>query len=110
MRVVMLRLREAEYAEYRGAYDELVAALSADGYEVRVEVSSQRRGDPIVAPIELAIYLFEHADNVVATAVIVDYVRKTLGRRRKTEDPASRTRRVAVYNQEDEVIEELELR
>jgi hypothetical protein len=108
MRTVRIRPTAAEYDGRREAYAELVAALESDGFDVDFHEPVVRRGDVWHAACEVAVYLFENADNIVATALIAAHLRKIIGAAPGAKGAAGE-RRAAIFDQEGAIIEEIVL-
>ncbi len=90
--------------------EELLAfarALEEQGFEVTVEFPRPRRGGALQAAYDVAAYLFENADNIVAAALIARCAARTLGGHRT--DGHEHRRRAAIYDQDGAIIREIVL-
>lgn len=106
MDTLLVRPTFDDYSADPEAYAALQRALEAEGFEVVLQRPSQTRG-PLDAVASVAVYLFENADNVAATAIIVEYLRRHLSRERN--GPSPPRRRARVYDQEHELLKEVDL-
>lgn len=104
---VVIRPTVIEYGINRDAYDEFVAALQAEGIDARIDQPPERRDGGIQqASVDVAIYLFENADNIGYIATIATLAYKKLGKRRRTNRPV---RRGAIFDQDAAVVREIVL-
>ncbi len=106
---VVIRPTVMEYGIHRDAYNDFAAALRAEGIEARIDQPPEKRSGMQFASAEVAVYLFEHADNVLAAAVIAKAMLATVGKLRPGAKQPPGERRGAIFDQDDTLVYEIVL-
>lgn len=106
---VVIRPTPMEYGLHRAEYDEFVVALEAEGIEARIDQPPERRDGSLQhSSVDVAIYLFENAENLAVIGTVATLAVKKLakGRRRNSQRPE---RRGAIFDQDAAVVREIVL-
>ena len=105
---VVIRPTVVEYGVNRDAYDELIAELQSQGVDARIDQPPEERSGSLQhSALDVAIYLFENADNIAMITGAVALAMKKL--RKKPRAGARAPRRAAIFGPNGEVLKQIDL-
>jgi hypothetical protein len=107
MPTIVIAPTALEMALHAPLYDRLCAELSAEGFTVMLEAPGEQRGAIQHTSVDIAVYLFEHADSIVASGVILTHLVRVLQRARPQRRQPQEERRAAVFDQDGAIVREI---
>lgn len=103
---VEIRPTVREYGVNQTAYENFLVELRAHEIDARIEQPSERRSGGIEHAAAVAIYVFEHADNLAA---VVGAVVLALNKLKKPRSESRPRRRATIYGPNGDALREIDL-